>query len=195
VLSCQPAAHERPQGCTSGATTERLHPPTVAVRRNSAVTTTAWLSRNQLANVPSRLLLKRSLWALAPPPDNFTLEFDENRFDYTFEVGGAVIAWKDQVQEDTPPPTVRDWEGLAQPTLIQGEYRGPAGPDRFPRDFLFTYQHAHRFWLGANDFGDGNPWGRASGPHLHRFNGGEWVSAGTNDNDPNEFGLFAPHYH
>jgi hypothetical protein len=134
-------------------------------------------------------------WALADPPNNFTLEFDENLFDYTFEVGGAVIAWKDQVQEDTPPPTVRGWAGLAQPTLIQCEYRGPGGPPQPPIDYLFTFQHAHRFWLDTNDFGDGNPWGKASGPHLHRFHGGEWVSVGTNDNDPNEFGLFAPHYH
>ena len=92
---------------------------------------------------------------------------------------------------------LREQHGRA-PVVIDvcdSEYRGPGGPPQPPRDYLFTYQHAHRFWLGANDFGDGNPWGKASGPHLHRFSGGEWVSAGTNDNDPNEIGLSAPHYH
>lgn len=135
-------------------------------------------------------------WApgVPPPPDSFTLEFNGNLFRYTFDVGGAAIVWQDQLVEDTAPPTVREWEGLAQPTVIQCEYRGPAGPDRSPRDYLFTYQHAHRFWLGANDFGDGNPWGKSSGPHFHRFNGGEWVSAGTDENNP-EFGFYAPHYH
>jgi len=136
-------------------------------------------------------------WApgVAPPPDNFTLKFNDNLFDYTFDVGGAAIAWQDQLEPDTDPPTVRDWEGLAQPTVIQCEYRGPAGPDRRPQDYLFTYQHAHRFWLGANDFGDGNPWGKSSGPHFHYFKGGEWVSAGTDENNANEFGWYAPHYH
>ena len=136
-------------------------------------------------------------WApgVAPPPDNFTLKFNDNLFDYTFDVGGAAIAWQDQLEPDTDPPTVRDWEGLAQPTVIQCEYRGPAGPDRRPQVYLFTYQHAHRFWLGANDFGDGNPWGKSSGPHFHYFKGGEWVSAGTDENNANEFGWYAPHYH
>jgi len=138
-------------------------------------------------------------WApgVAPPPENFTLEFNDNPndnlFDYTFDVGGAAIAWKDQLEPDTDPPTVHAWQGLAQPPEIQCEYRGPAGPDRSPRDYLFTYQHAHRFWRGVN--GDGNPSGNSSGPHSHDFNGGEWVSAGTDENNPDEFGWYAPHYH
>jgi hypothetical protein len=44
-------------------------------------------------------------WApgVAPPPDSFTLEFDDNLFDYTFDVGGAAIPWKDQLDPDPPP--------------------------------------------------------------------------------------------
>lgn len=129
------------------------------------------------------------------PPDNFTLEFDDNLFDYTFDLGGQRTQLLSLLAAEFNPPTVNGWEGLAQPRLIQCEYRGPAGPGQLPTDIVCSYEHRHIRWRRVNENGQGELQGESRGPHEHEFGMQEWVSAQWDQNDPNVLGWYAPHRH
>jgi hypothetical protein len=132
------------------------------------------------------------------PPNQFTLTFDNALFDYTYDPGGGnpPVALDGQTLFITggSPPTVREWEGLAQPSEIQCRHTGTA--NFLPPDFECSFVHSHERWANVDELGDGGFRGLATGVHHHVFRMDEWalVEVEIVPGVP-ETRWFAPHKH
>jgi hypothetical protein len=129
------------------------------------------------------------------PRVNFTLEFDNNLFDYAYDLDGQRPQLLQLLAAKFDPPPVDGWVGLAQPRLVQCAYRGPVAADPLPTDIVCSYQHSHTRWRRVNERGQGELQGELDGRHRHEFEMRAWVSAQCDENDPSILGWYAPHSH
>lgn len=126
-------------------------------------------------------VVDRTTWGIAgQPPNQFTLTFDRNLFEYTYDPGGgaAPVSLTDLLVADgaLPPPTIDAWAGLAQPSVIQcRNSTGAAAP--LPPDFECSFPHSHVRYASVDELNEGDFQGRAKGMHQHRFRIDEMVLA------------------